>query len=118
MAKRKDVKAIDLKKDRSSSLVLSDGKEYKLVLNLNAMARLEEYYDTTDDAFKAVDSGKITAFRCILWAMMHKYHNELTIEKVGELIDVHELQNIANTLQGAIGDSLPEVEESEQDLPN
>lgn len=118
MSNKKVVKASEIKKDRVTKLTMSDGAEYSLVLNMNALVRLEEYYVTADDALRDVDAGKITAFRCLLWAMMCKHHPELTIEDVGELLDAHEMVNMVEAIQATVTNDMPEPEESDADLPN
>lgn len=73
------------------SLDLPDGRSYTLVMNTNAMAAIEEKTGGGWDAFfervSNPSRARIQDLRLVVWGMTRKYHPELTIEQIGDLID-------------------------------
>lgn len=73
--------------------VVIAGISYTLVMNHAAMIAAEDAVSTPDrevtwDEFVArVARGSAKAFRVFIWAMFQKYHRELSLDQVGELID-------------------------------
>lgn len=74
------------------SLVVG-GTSYTLVLNMAAMIAAEEAASTPskevtwDQIVTKYSSGSAKYVRIFLWAMLHKFHPDMTLEQVGELVD-------------------------------
>jgi uncharacterized protein HemX len=69
------------------------GKPYTLVLNTNALVELQDVLSTPkalatiDEIYARVNQGSLRHVRAMVWAALRKYHSDLTLESVGELID-------------------------------
>lgn len=74
-----------------------DGREYTLVLGLDAMCALEDHFSTPekdvtwDDIqaqLKASAKGGVSArlVRALLWAMLQQYHPEIDLKGAGVLV--------------------------------
>lgn len=107
-------------KPRVKTITLNDGVEREIRFTLNAMAELEDRYGSVDAAFKALDSGSIKAARCVLWAGLLDGDETLTEQQVGKLIDIECMQNIMDKLASALGEDMPENNDSSESgsLPN
>jgi hypothetical protein len=81
------------------------GRTLTLVMNTNAQASIEEATGETWDAFfeRMLDpkSARILDVRMVVWGMTRKYHPELTLAQVGELIDeIGGVPGVARLLMG------------------
>lgn len=69
-----------------------DGKQYTLAMTINAMVALEDMFSTPTQSvtFQQVsekaDAGSIRHLRAILWAVLQRYHSDVTIEQVSDLV--------------------------------
>ena len=102
-------------KPKVKTITLSDGVEREVRFTLNAMAELEDRYGSVEDAFKALDAGSIKAARFILWAGLMHSDEGLTEQQVGNLIDMKLLQDLMDTMAGALTEDNPQVDNA---LPN
>ncbi len=92
-----------------------NGKEYRLIFDLNAMAEVEEKYGTIGKAMKAMQEGSIKAVRCVLWAMMLHDSPELTEKEVGQMVTVATLDKITDDIAAAVNRDTPVVNEKGED---
>ncbi len=83
-------------------------KKRHLQFDLNALVELEEEYEDIGKAFEGLEQGKMKAIRAPLWAGLVHEDETLTPKNVGRLVTIHNLQTIAETITGAIQQSLPE----------
>jgi hypothetical protein len=75
-------------------LTLADGQEYELApMTLNVMMAVEEKFDKS--YFDLVNSRRLSHIRYIVWLRLKGKYPELTEEKVGELVTVSVLTEIA-----------------------
>lgn len=107
-------------KAKNKTIILKDGVERELIFDLNAMAELEDMYGTVDAAFKKLDEGSVKAVRAVLWAGLLATEPDITIQKVGSLIDLAYLTELMQTMEEAIKQDMPidEVETAEGESPN
>jgi len=97
-------------KPRVKTITLNDGVEREVRFTLNAMAELEERYGSVDAAFKAMDEGSIKAVRFVLWAGLMEASPELTEMQVGSLIDMQLINEIMESISGALGEDMPDTD--------
>ena len=90
------------------------GKKRHLLFDMNAYCELESIYEDLDIAFKELDKGKMKAIRAILFSCMAYEDEDLTLLKVGQMINDTNIGQIADDLLELVGGALPEVEENEK----
>lgn len=108
-------------KPRVKTITLNDGVEREIRFTLNAMAEMEDRYGSVDAAFKALDAGSIKAARFVLWAGLLANDESLTEQQVGDLIDINLMNKIMDDLGQALGEDMPENNETAvetNNLPN
>lgn len=113
----KKVKANDLRKTKNNKINL-EGKEYELSLDLNAFAELEEIYGDVTEALDGLEKGSFKAIRAILFAILKSQDEELTLVKVGKMINMSNIVEITNKLTATAENSLPELDEGEAEEKN
>jgi len=113
----KKVKANDLRKTKNNKINL-EGKEYELNLDLNAFAELEEIYGDVTEALDGLEKGSFKAIRAILFAILKSQDEELTLVKVGKMINMSNIVEITNKLTATAENSLPELDEGEAEEKN
>jgi len=113
----KKVKANDLRKTKNNKINL-EGKEYELNLDLNAFAELEEIYGDVTEALDGLEKGSFKAIRAILFAILKSQNEELTLVKVGKMINMSNIVEITNKLTETAENSLPELDEGEAEEKN
>ena len=113
----KKIKASDLKKSKNNKIKL-DGKEYEVSLDLNAFAELEEIYGDVTEALDGLEKGSFKAIRAILFAILKSQNEELTLLKVGKMINMSNIVEITNKLTAIAETSLPELSEEEVEEKN
>lgn len=59
-------------------------KERSLVYDFNALALIEEHYDTMANAMEALSKGSVRAIRVFLWAGLVHEDETLTLKEVGK----------------------------------
>lgn len=96
-------------------------KERSLKLTLNAMVKFEEA--TGKSLLKEADLFKMTAtdLRALLWACLLHEDKALTLDQVGDMIDISNINIVAKKLGDAWTAALPESKElspNAQSRPN
>lgn len=94
-------KAVKVKLDR----------ERTLQYNLNALALIEEKYGDIQKAAELVNEGKISVLRTVLWAGLIYEDKALTELQVGDMVDITNLEAIAEAIGQAFGAAVPEQKE-------
>lgn len=96
-------------KAKAAKITLLDGVEHTLRYTLNAMAELEDEYGTVTKAFEALDNGSIKAVRFVLWAGLLHENEAITVQQVGNLIDIELMSNLQDTMGQAFEASMPDT---------
>lgn len=92
-------------------------KERTLLFDLNAFACLEEEYGSIDAALDALAKGKVKALRAILWAGLVHEDESLTIKDVGKLFTLADLQRVAEAVNEALSQVMPQPEKNAENPP-
>jgi len=93
-----------------------EGQTYRLVLDINAQALLEDKLSTPKDevvfqtvAQKAIE-GSVRHARWLFWASLQRYHSDITPERAGDLMSA------ASDAPGALSGALSETRPDEADV--
>ena len=114
----------DIKEIQGKTIAL-DGKEYKLVMDFNAICDMEERYGSFDKAVKVLDGigsdfskpGIMKDIRFLLCVMLRHTDEGMTEHKAGWLMTMESMQNITNALGVAMGASMPQGDEKKEASP-
>jgi len=85
-------------------------KERHLKFDLNAFAEFEDIYGDINTAFEAMQKGSVKAIRAMLWAGLVHEDKTLTIEQVGSMIDMSNINEVVGAISKAISEALPQTE--------
>ncbi|MFV9511805.1 hypothetical protein [Tepidibacillus sp. LV47] len=86
-------------------------KERHLKFDLNAFAELEELYGDFQTAMDAMQKGSIKAIRAMLWAGLIHEDKSLTVEDVGSMIDMSNINEVVGIISKAISEAMPKGDE-------
>ena len=114
----KKVTGKELKGDNAKNTIILEGREYEINLDLNAFAELEEIYGDVTEALDGLEKGSFKAIRAILFAILKSQNEELTLVKVGKMINMSNIVEITNKLTATAENSLPELDEGEAEEKN
>jgi len=88
------------------------GTEYPLKLNINGMIEFEEITGVNlMDGFDIKASG-MKGIRALVYVCIKNDDTDITIEAVGEMIDLSKMEEISTALAGAFGDAMPQDDDS------
>ncbi|MDF2612541.1 MAG: hypothetical protein K0S71_327 [Clostridia bacterium] len=76
-------------------------KERVLKFNLNSLVKLEEIGVNVQSL---QDNAKISDIRSILWAGLVHEDKDLTLEMIGDMVDMDNLQEVTDAIAKAFGD--------------
>lgn len=93
--------------DVSVVTINKGGKERHLRFDLNAFAYLEEKYGSIDAVMEKIDKGSILALRDLLWAGLRHEDDQLTLEDVGAMFDLRNLEEVSKQIYEAMGAAMP-----------
>lgn len=93
--------------DVSVVTINKGGKERHLRFDLNAFAYLEEKYGSIDAVMEKIDKGSILALRDLLWAGLRHEDDQLTLEEVGAMFDLRNLEEVSKQIYEAMGAAMP-----------
>lgn len=99
---------------RAKLIPIQLDKERHLKFDLNAFAELEELYGDINTAFEAMQKGSIKAIRAMLWAGLIHEDKTLTVEQVGSMIDMSNINEVMSAIAQAISEAMPKVDEAEK----
>ena len=100
----------NLRDIRTKLIPIQLDKERHLKFDLNAFAELEDIYGDINNAFEAMQKGSIKAIRAMLWAGLVHEDKTLTIEQVGSMIDMSNINDVISAISKAISEALPQTE--------
>lgn len=104
----------NVKRVKRQPIYIELDKKRQLKFTLNAMAELEDKYGTIDEAMKKLDSGSMKAIRFMLWAGLMHEDDALTETQVGDMLEMQDLQEIAEKLNKTMGIDLPDDGQREE----
>ncbi len=84
------------------------GNEYKLKFTLNSMIKFEEETGKQIMEPGALDNMNMKELRVMLWACIKSDEKQLTLDEVGEMIELDQLTEITEALTQAFEVSTPE----------
>lgn len=91
-------------------LKLSDGREYILVLDFDAMAAAESIYGKPLQRLMAeATMGFIGAARALLAGMLQRHHPDLSMDEVAEILISHR-DAVDAAMQAATASAMPDAE--------
>jgi hypothetical protein len=92
-----------------------DGKDYIFVLDLSAMATLEEMFSTPGNevSFNEIvnrfqKGGQIRYARAIVWSLMQHHHPEITLEQAGRLFTIDVMSSINDVFKDMVDAASPD----------
>jgi len=94
---------------RAKLIPIQLDKERHLKFDLNAFAELEDIYGDINTAFEAMQRGSIKAIRAMLWAGLVHEDKSLTIEQVGEMVHLGNMNEVMSAITKAINEAMPEA---------
>ena len=96
---------------KTKSVKINLDKERELLYDFNAFVELEEKFGTIEDAMEELQKGKLKNIRTILWVGLLSEDEEITEKFVGKQLGLSKLQDIAEKINEALSNALPEVKE-------
>jgi hypothetical protein len=90
------------------------GKEYELRYDLNAFAEIEEEYGSISELLEKMEKGSAKAIRAMVWAGLLCNEDAPSEREVGNLINMNDMQKIADAIQIALVNALPENDGTEK----
>lgn len=90
------------------------GKQYELKYDLNAFAEIEEEYGSITELLEKMENGSAKAIRAMVWAGLLCNEDYPTEKEVGTLINMNDMQKIADAIQVSLVNSLPESDGTEK----
>jgi len=84
------------------------GIEYDLCYDLNSFAEIEDSYGSITELIQKMEQGSAKAIRAMIWAGLQCNDNPPTEKEVGQLIGLNDMSKIAESIQNALVDALPE----------
>ncbi|WP_026486808.1 hypothetical protein [Caldanaerobius polysaccharolyticus] len=96
---------------RTKLIPIQLDKERHLKFDLNAFAELEDLYGDINIAFEAMQKGSIKAIRAMLWAGLVHEDKTLTLEQVGEMVHLGNINEVMSAITRAINEAMPKVDE-------
>lgn len=103
--KRRDMAKRTLAKKPEAQMVkLADGKDYNLpVLNLNVLADLEDEFGFgLEEISKELESKQASSLRKTLYILLHRAYPDITQDRIGELVDLKNLEEVAKAVATAL----------------
>ena len=113
--------------ERGSKITL-EGKNYRLLFDLNALCELEDKYGSLEDAMKKLSelgekdkSGKprkmMKDVRFLLWQALRHEDDNIAETDAAKLITIQNLQQAVNAIGYAMQSAVPEADEKNAESP-
>ena len=113
MASTKKVTGKDLKVIPTT--INLKGKNYELNFDLNAMAELEDKYDTIQNAIVELKKKKLSAVRAFVYACLKSSDENLTEYEVGRLVDINSFNAVEKAITHLMSEAIDESSEKSED---
>lgn len=113
----KKTTAKQLKTNKKEQIIKVDGRDYVISFNLGVLGELEDIYGDVNIALKEVQKGKVKAIIALIYSIMiqEEGNENLTIRKVGKMLDLKFIDEISSKAGKAIKNDLGESEETTKD---
>ncbi len=98
--------------------ILLQGKKYELTFDLNAMAVLEDKYDTIQNAITELKKKKLSAVRAFVYACLKSNEETLTEHEVGKLVDINTFTIVEKAITSLMSDAIEENETEDKSEKN
>ena len=82
-------------------------KQREIKFNMNALATLEQSYGSFKKAMEALQDSSIVAMRALLHAGLRHEDKSLTVDQVGELVDMGNIGDVTGKIMEAFQSALP-----------
>lgn len=82
------------------------GKEYKYILNLNAMANYEDETGKSLIDVSPDDTFTVKDIRALLWAGINEAQ-KMPIEEVGKMVDLTNMEDVTEQIMEVYADVMP-----------
>lgn len=79
---------------------------------MNTFCELEEVYGDINKAFEDLQLMKVKAIRALLYAAIKVEDDTATLKSVGDLLGLNDLERLGTVINGALSESMPEIEEN------
>lgn len=108
-----------LKKIKRPPIAIELDKERHLKYTLYSFSLMEERYGDINVALEAMEKGSIKAIIFMLWIGLIHEDKELTEQSVGEIIDITDMEDIAQKMSEAMGSDTPvkDLDPNKQPVP-
>jgi hypothetical protein len=90
------------------------GNKYSLKYDLNAFAEIEDTHGSITDVLVKMEEGSAKAIRALIWAGLLANENPPTEKEVGSMINLADIQALAEKIQEAVVASMPPQDENEK----
>ncbi len=89
---------------KGKTVTLADGKEYTLApMNLNTLANMEETFDCDlADLTEKMSGRSASVFRKLLWVLLREDYPDLTIDKVGKLVQLDQMTSVVAEITASL----------------
>ena len=94
------------------------GKDYELNFDLNAMAELEDKYDTIQNAIVELKKKKLSAVRTFVYACLKSSDESLTEYEVGRLVDINSFTAVEQAITNLMSEAVEESESTGDEEKN
>lgn len=91
------------------------GYTFKLALNMNVLADLEDMYGNINKALASFKEKPIHELRNWIYVMLKGQIEDLTIEAAGEIISNEDITNLSVKIQNLINNAFPNAENSKEE---
>jgi len=93
-----------LKKPKSKSITLADGKSYRLPpLDLNLLADLEDEFGCSLDKLTVeLEKRMASNMRKLLWVLLRSDNPEMTLEQCGALVKTDMMTGVMDEITGVL----------------
>ena len=107
------MKGKELKEKRIA--ITSNGKQYNLALDMNALCELEDMYGDIKKAIGNFKEKPMKTVRAFIYSMLKSQDEKITLMKAGALIDTKNFNQVVDAIKELIEEAFPENEETEDE---
>lgn len=106
---------------RGESTLEIEGKRYTFVLDMTAMALLEEMFSTPEQDMsiqqfmqRVQKTGQVRYMRALVWAMLQHHHPEITLQQAGQLFTLETMVNLNALVNGVMTEASPDPSDARE----
>jgi hypothetical protein len=95
---------------RGEVVVSVDGKDYTLVVDINALCAIEDAHGVTyDELMGKASKGSLSAIRLITWGALQANHADMTLDDVGRWIGLVGLPTLTQKISALALGATPDA---------